>query len=175
MKWYVKVMKNYANFSGRAQRAEYWWFTLVNVLVFCVLVFIDALILKCRELGVLTTIYQLAIILPSLGVTVRRFHDVGKSGLWLFLGLIPFGVIYLFYLTLKASDPGANQYGDSPLQTQASSGYAPNTNVYIPENGGISGRQIRYCRKCGEKLASADSQFCSKCGTKVAYEETRLS
>lgn len=87
MEWYLKVLKNYAVFEGRARRKEYWMFVLVNLIVEIILSVIGSL-LHIRQF--LTGLYSLAVFLPSLAVSVRRLHDSGRSGLWVLIGLIPF-------------------------------------------------------------------------------------
>ena len=82
MNWYLEVLKKYADFSGRAQRKEYWYFVLFNVLIAIVLAIIDiSLGIANREgLGPLRGIYSLAVLIPSIAVGVRRLHDTGRSG-----------------------------------------------------------------------------------------------
>ncbi|WP_404812559.1 DUF805 domain-containing protein [Capnocytophaga canimorsus] len=104
MNWYLKVLKQYADFKGRARRKEYWMFTLFNSIVFFALGFIGGLI----ETTVLVSIYYLAIIVPSIAVGVRRMHDVGKSGWFI---LVP---IYNLVLCLTEGERGPNQYGPDP-------------------------------------------------------------
>jgi uncharacterized membrane protein YhaH (DUF805 family) len=110
--WYIDVLKKYAVFSGRAQRAEYWYFFLFNIIVAVVLAALD------QMLGfgnILSGIYTLAVLLPGIGVGVRRLHDIGRSGWWLLIGLIPvIGFIVLIIWYVKDSDPGENQYGPNP-------------------------------------------------------------
>ena len=119
MSWYVKVLKKYAVFSGRARRKEYWYFALFNFIIGLVLSLIDVSIgLLLGFLwfyGVLSWIYYLAVLVPSIAVTVRRLHDTGRSGWWIFIGLIPFvgGIILFVYMVLD-SQAGTNQYGPSP-------------------------------------------------------------
>ena len=114
MKWYLEVLKKYAVFAGRARREEYWMFQLINILIIDVLYAIDA---KTRtagpgiHLGLLSLLYSLAVVLPSLGVLVRRLHDTGRSGWWFFIGLIPLlGPLTLLVFTVLDSQPGENQY-----------------------------------------------------------------
>ncbi|ATA91171.1 DUF805 domain-containing protein [Capnocytophaga canimorsus] len=104
MNWYLKVLKQYADFKGRARRKEYWMFTLFNCIIFFVLGFISGLI----ETTVLVNICYLAIIVPSIAVGVRRMHDVGKSGWFI---LVP---IYNLVLCLTEGERGPNQYGPDP-------------------------------------------------------------
>lgn len=87
--WMITPLQNYANFSGRAPRAEYWWFILFTTLVGFVLGIIDAA--AGFSIGVFGGLFNLAILLPSLAVGVRRMHDIGRSGWWV---LMPVGVLF---------------------------------------------------------------------------------
>jgi len=104
MNYYFKVLQNYATFSGRARRKEYWMFVLFNT------IFAFGFGFVCGLIGVpdLANLYTLAILLPSIAVGVRRMHDVGKSGWFL---LIP---IYNFILAVTEGEKGENQYGQDP-------------------------------------------------------------
>ena len=116
MEWFIIVLKKYAIFEGRARRKEYWMFTLISAIIGYVFLGIDFLTdLKYESIGLLSSIYNLFIIIPSLAVMVRRFHDINKSG-WNFLwALLPvFGWIYLLILTIRNGDEGENQYGPDP-------------------------------------------------------------
>ena len=84
--YYIKALKNYTNFNGRATRAEFWYFVLVNFIVSLILNFIDFGLFGGAILG---TIYALAVLIPSLAIGARRLHDIGKSGWWQLIGLIP--------------------------------------------------------------------------------------
>jgi len=113
--WYVKVLKQYSDFSGRARRREYWMFVLANFIVGIVLGIIVAILPKIG--GVIQGLYSLAVLVPSLAVCVRRLHDIGKSGWWMLLCLIPLiGGIWLIVLFCQDSQPGANQWGENPKQ-----------------------------------------------------------
>ena len=118
MNWYLKVLKeNYANFSGRAQRAEYWWYALINSIVITVIHYVDLLIgttMDWQQLGIIGAIYALAVIIPGLAVSTRRLHDIGKSGWLLLLALTGIGIIPLFIWHVSDSTPGDNQYGPNP-------------------------------------------------------------
>ncbi len=110
----------YAEFTGRARRAELWWFALLNFAAYIV-IFILAFILGSMSdalgsLGViLYVVYALAVIVPSLAVAVRRLHDTNKSGWMLLVSLIPLvGPIILLVFYFTDGDPGENQYGSSP-------------------------------------------------------------
>lgn len=118
MEYYLKAWKNYANFSGRARRKEYWIFVLFHTLVSLLLIGLDVAIASLLNMEFFVffyLLYLLAAIIPVLALSIRRIHDVGYSG-WLFLlGLIPFvgGVILLVFYLLD-SQPGENRFGPNP-------------------------------------------------------------
>src|SRR3954451_25317673 len=85
MNWYVDVLKKYAVFSGRARRQEYWMFFLFNLIIAIVLAVGGRII----GTSILSAVYSLAVLLPGLGVAVRRLHDTDRSGWWILIGLIP--------------------------------------------------------------------------------------
>lgn len=111
MEWYLKVLKNYVGFTGRARRTEYWMFVLFNFIAAVVLGILQSII---GIDPVLTSLYSLFVLLPSLAVGARRLHDTGRSGLWLLIGLIPligFIVLIVFYCQDSQDN---NQYGPNP-------------------------------------------------------------
>ena len=111
MEWYLKVLKNYVGFQGRARRKEYWMFTLFSIIVSVILSIVETMI---GLSAVLTTLYSLAVLLPSLAVAVRRLHDTGRSGWWLLISLIPFiGAIVLLVFVCEDSKEN-NRYGSNP-------------------------------------------------------------
>ena len=112
MDWYLKVLKeHYADFEGRARRTEFWMFALINIIIMVILDFIGNMI----NFTWISTIYSLAVVVPSIAVTVRRLHDIGKSGWWWLIVLIPFiGGIVLIVFCVMDSQPGSNQYGANP-------------------------------------------------------------
>ncbi len=111
MNWYLAVLKKFAEFSGRARRKEYWMFVLINLIISLVLTGLDVAL----NIGLLSGLYSLAILVPSLAVGVRRLHDINKSGWSLLIGLIPLvGFIILILWLAKDSDPGDNTYGPNP-------------------------------------------------------------
>jgi uncharacterized membrane protein YhaH (DUF805 family) len=117
VKWYIEVMRKYAVFSGRARRLEYWMFVLSNVIIAVVLSIIDGIADSDSEgsRSTLTTLYGLAILIPSLAVSVRRLHDTGRSGWWMLIGLIPIiGTIVLLIFIIQDSQLMDNQYGPNP-------------------------------------------------------------
>lgn len=101
MKSYLKVLQNYATFKGRANRSEYWYFILFNIIFSIVLNYISGIV----GLPILYTIYSLVLLIPSIAVAVRRMHDVGKSGWFV---LIP---IYGLILACTQGVKGENEYG----------------------------------------------------------------
>ncbi|MFQ1921527.1 DUF805 domain-containing protein [Aeromonas veronii] len=113
MNWYISVLKQYAVFSGRARRTEYWMFVLCNVIVMLLLGMVDKLIGGNNEL--ISSIYSLAVLLPSLAVAARRLHDTDRSAWWLLLGLIPIiGTLVLIYFMVSNGQQGPNRFGDDP-------------------------------------------------------------
>lgn len=136
--WYKKVLfQNYSNFRGRARRSEYWYFTLTNVIISTAILLIPMIIMIATQaatggssstvdksspgymisiiFGGIYMLYVLATIIPSIAVSVRRLHDLGKSG-WSFLIIfVPaVGSIILLIWLLQDSQPGSNAYGPNP-------------------------------------------------------------
>ena len=113
MEWFIKcVTKDYWNFSGRARRKEYWMFVLFNVIFSSVW---GGIIGLFGMPDWLTYVYSFAVMVPSIAVAVRRLHDIGKSGWWFFISLIPIaGPIWMLVLLCTDSQMGVNQYGENP-------------------------------------------------------------
>ena len=107
MNWYLKVLKQYADFNGRARRKEYWMFFLFNMIISYSLQGLG-LALGISALGTLGTVYSLAVLIPGIAVAVRRMHDIGKE--WWYM-LIP---IYNIILACQDSADGPNEWGDNP-------------------------------------------------------------
>lgn len=120
MNWYLKVLKQYADFSGRARRKEYWMFVLFNMIFAIVAMILDNVLGIAMEgigYGPLYGLYVLAMLIPGLAVAVRRLHDVGKSGWMILIALIPLiGSIWLLVLMVTDSNAGENQYGQNPKE-----------------------------------------------------------
>lgn len=124
--WYMKALKQYVSPGGRAQRKEYWIFLLINT---CVTLFLSLVTLVSSSgpdgspqglgaiAGGLQSLFSLAVFLPGFMVSIRRLHDVGKSGWWILLSFIPFiGWLILLFFFIKDSEPGTNQYGPNPKE-----------------------------------------------------------
>lgn len=118
MSWYLKVLRNYVGFSGRARRKEYWMFTLFSSIAFIVTGILDTVFGTFDAqagIGLLSTLYGLAVFLPTLAVNVRRLHDTDRSGWWLLLGFIPLiGGLVLLVFTLLEGTRGDNRFGADP-------------------------------------------------------------
>lgn len=138
MQSYIEIIKKYAVFTGRESRRTFWYFVLFNI-IFSLII---SLIGKILQTDILSTIYSLALFLPSLGASIRRLHDINKSGWWVLLSYIPltilliiisfayvsmiitFGgllliwllsfasIIWLIVLEATVGTPGENKYGD---------------------------------------------------------------
>lgn len=112
MNWYLEVLKKYAVFSGRARRKEYWMFILFNFIIVLGLGVVEGL---AGGPGVLGSLYSLAVLIPSIAVSVRRLHDTNRSGWWLLIGVVPLiGAIVLLIFVVQDSQPGENRYGPNP-------------------------------------------------------------
>tara|TARA_B100001245_G_C22602766_1_gene298422 strand:- start:172 stop:507 length:336 start_codon:yes stop_codon:yes gene_type:complete len=106
--WYLGPLRKYAEFSGRAGRKEYWFFTLWQTGIFLVLAVLT---------GPIYSIYFLATLLPGISVGVRRLHDINLSGGLMFIGLIPvIGWIILLVLAAQEGTKGPNDYGAEPIE-----------------------------------------------------------
>lgn len=112
MKYWVGCWKKYATFNGRARRKEYWMFILFNMLVAFGVNVVDAVL---GMEGLLGGLYSLAVLIPGWAVFTRRMHDIGKSGWWWLIGLVPVvGAIVLLVFMCKDGQPGDNAYGPNP-------------------------------------------------------------
>lgn len=111
MEWYLKCLRQYADFNGRARRKEYWLFCLFNFIFAFIAGLLDVLIGNT----IVTPLYTLFVLVPGISVTVRRLHDVGKSGWFYFISLIPIiGAIWLFVLLCSDSQEVDNVWGSNP-------------------------------------------------------------
>jgi uncharacterized membrane protein YhaH (DUF805 family) len=104
---------HYATFSGRASRPAYWWWFLFGILVGIAANIIDAII---GSFGVISGLVGLALLLPGLSVSIRRLHDINRSGWWILIFIVPIvGFILWLVWFLREGDPGENQYGPPPV------------------------------------------------------------
>jgi uncharacterized membrane protein YhaH (DUF805 family) len=117
--YWAGCYRKYATFSGRARRAEYWWYTLFNAVIYLALIAFGFLLGNSdgsnAVLGILVAVFILVVFLPTLAVTSRRLHDAGLSGWWQLLGIIPLGGFAVLIMTLLDSNDGPNKYGPEPL------------------------------------------------------------
>lgn len=117
MHYYTDVLKKYTAFDGRATRTEYWMFALWSGAIYIVLATIVGILvvdLNAKAFLLIDGAYILAIILPSIAVSMRRLHDTGRSGWWLFIDLVPIvGAIVLLVFFVQDSRPD-NRYGPNP-------------------------------------------------------------
>jgi uncharacterized membrane protein YhaH (DUF805 family) len=127
--WYLKVLRQYADFSGRARRREFWSFALVNFAIAAGLFLLATILGKVLGLlgGLVMLIYylySLAVLVPGLAVGVRRLHDTGKSGWFMLLALIPLvGLVLLYFMTIEG-DAGPNAYGADPKTADVGTAWA---------------------------------------------------
>ena len=116
--YYTGAFSKYFQFQGRARRAEYWWFTLFNMLISIAITVVEigaGLTDLEATYGPLSTLYLLALFFPTLALGVRRLHDIGRSGWWLLIGIIPLiGIVVLLIFVCTDSERGENAFGPSP-------------------------------------------------------------
>lgn len=135
MEWMILPLRRYAQFAGRSRRKEYWMFVLLMLIAYAIAMTLDSMLglggttKSYSDLsatgasagfnstgGILTVIVALALLVPGLAVTIRRLHDVDKSGWFVLIGFIPFGAFYLIYLYVQPGTPGANRFGPDPMR-----------------------------------------------------------
>ncbi len=108
------IAKKYANFNGRASRSEFWWFSLFCIIVTFVAVIFDSIYIdNAQTMGPVELLSSLALLLPSLSVTARRLHDVGRSGWWMLIAITIIGLIPLFIWYVSVGTKSKNKYGPS--------------------------------------------------------------
>lgn len=113
MHWYTDVLKNhYFDYYGRAGRQEYWMYTLVVAIITVIFSILTSISSVFYWIFILFTIIN---IVPAWALSVRRLHDIGKSGWWILINIVPLvGSLILFVFTCLGSQPGSNQYGENP-------------------------------------------------------------
>jgi len=121
--WAKRPVQKYADFTGRAPRAEYWWFFLFVIIGEVIAMAIDSILglgQMVGPYGPVLLLFALALIVPSIAVGVRRLHDTDRSGWWLLIGLIPLiGAIVLLVFFVTEGTKGDNRYGPDPYAGQA--------------------------------------------------------
>ena len=120
--WMIEPLRRYAQFSGRARRKEFWAFELLMIALTLLLVTVDIFVFGTNDMatntsvGPLSGLFSLAILIPSIAVSVRRLHDLDKSGWWLLIGLLPIvGVLVLLFWYCSRGTTGPNSFGADPL------------------------------------------------------------
>jgi len=119
---FLLALKNYAVFTGRSRRREYWMFVLFSFLISAALTLVDLAIGTYSDeggIGLLGGLFGLAMLIPQISLNTRRFHDIGKSGWYQLLFIIPcIGIILWLVWMASDSEPGMNKYGPNPNETQ---------------------------------------------------------
>ena len=124
-RYFLDTIKNrYAKFDGRATRSEYWYFILFYFILAFIVSLVDILVInpmlgltpeQAQQGGILQIIVGLGLLIPTIALTIRRLHDIGKSGWWLLIALIPIiGALVLIYFYVQDSQAGSNLYGKNP-------------------------------------------------------------
>jgi uncharacterized membrane protein YhaH (DUF805 family) len=120
MNWFIFALKNFGDFKGRARRSEFWFFQLFFLIAMLILVFIDNAIgtadAEDPSIGILSGIFILVMLIPSISVSVRRLHDTGRSGWYYLLQFVPFISLALLFFWAENGKYGPNQWGLDPKQ-----------------------------------------------------------
>jgi len=117
IKIYIKVLKQYGNFKTRSTIKEFWLFNLTTIIISLIFTIIDSSVdfKLAGNIGVLTALYSIFIFIPSLSLSVRRLHDVGKSGWTILFIIVPIvGIIWLLALFCRDTMPERNKWGENP-------------------------------------------------------------
>lgn len=153
MNWYLEVLKKYAVFNGRARRKEYWMFFLLSIGIALALSFVERIL----HTVVLTTLYQLAVLVPSVAVGVRRMHDTDHSGWW-FL----FPIVNLVF-AVQEGQPGGNRFGPDPKAVLNQSKQARSQHADKEETGKTPAAIIASGRELGKtqlaEIENADKKL----------------
>jgi uncharacterized membrane protein YhaH (DUF805 family) len=107
--------RNYVNFSGRAARSEYWYWALFLFIVGTATLLIDLAIFPTVETGPVNTVVSIALLLPNLAVSVRRLHDIDRTGWWILIAFTVIGIILLLVWACVKGTDGPNRFGPDPL------------------------------------------------------------
>lgn len=117
--YFLYVVKNYFVFSGRARRKEYWFYTLFYAIFSIILTIVEKMLgltVGMYQIGILSTLFGLALLLPGLGVLARRLHDIDKSAWWILIGFVPLigPIILIIFACIKGTE-GPNRFGEDPV------------------------------------------------------------
>lgn len=116
MYWYIEVLKKYATFTGRSRRKEFWMFFLVNAIIATVSSFIEMSLFNSE---IVYLVYSLVVFLPLIAVSIRRLHDIDRTGWWLMIAFIPLiGIIILIVFNVTKGTIGENKYGSDPKRRE---------------------------------------------------------
>lgn len=135
MSWFILAWQRATDFSGRSRRKEYWYFSLFNAIIMIFLALFAIAVFEDRKPATfpffMMFAYGLVLFVPSLAVTIRRLHDIGKSGWWYFIAFVPFvGGIVLFVFTLLDSQPYPNEWGLDPKAAERAALPPPPSPIY---------------------------------------------
>lgn len=118
MSWFLLALRKYATFEGRSRRSEYWYYVLFYLLIVFVLSMLDALFdtdSEVQGIGLLSGVFSLVMLVPTLAVTCRRLHDTGRSGWWQLIAFVPvIGAIVLIVFLARDSEQAVNEHGGNP-------------------------------------------------------------
>lgn len=118
MSWFLLALRKYATFEGRSRRSEYWYYVLFYLLIVFVLSMLDALFdtdSEVQGIGLLSGVFSLVMLVPTLAVTCRRLHDTGRSGWWQLIAFVPvIGTIVLIVFLARDSEQAVNEHGGNP-------------------------------------------------------------
>ncbi|MBN8828802.1 MAG: DUF805 domain-containing protein [Sphingobacteriia bacterium] len=118
LKMITICLKKYTEFKGRASRSEYWYWALFIILSDIILYIIEEVVFGYSPTLIISLLFLIIFITPTVSVSVRRLHDINKSGKWLLLALFPIiGWIILFIWSIKKGDEGDNEFGSDPLKS----------------------------------------------------------
>ena len=115
MNYFLDVMQNkYAQFSGRATRSEYWYFVLFSIIIYIIAMVIDGFLADLTGgILILTIIVMLGLLIPNIAVSIRRLHDIGKSGWWYLLSFVPLiSLVLIVFFVMDSKED--NIYGENP-------------------------------------------------------------
>lgn len=127
IKWYMKALRNYAGFEGRSVRSEFWYFVLGNFILGLIASFVDLALgtdnIGDVQIGLVGSLLSLALLIPGWAVGCRRLHDIGRSGWWQLIGLIPIvGWILVIVWWATDGERGPNRYGPDPRNEERPEG-----------------------------------------------------